>query len=107
MRKLLTAVSFAALALAGIGTGIGITQSGAQLAELKYDFPTNAQEDDVNIRDIAQVDINELNDRYIESPEHDGDDSHRQIAEIEYDFPRPEQDGDDGHNIRTPGSSRA
>ena len=50
MRKLLIAVSFAALALAGIGMSMGLAQTGLEVADLRYDFPTNAQENDVNIR---------------------------------------------------------
>jgi hypothetical protein len=59
MRKLMTAISFTVLALAGIGGGFSIAQTGihsaAQVADVKYDFPTNAQEDDVHIRDIAEL----------------------------------------------------
>ena len=105
MRKLIAALSFAVLALAGIGMSMGIAQTAIQVADVKYDFPTNATEDDVHMRDIAEVDINEINDRYINSPEHDGDDFHRQIADVTYDFPRSEDDGDDVH-MRGP-SSRA
>ncbi len=70
MRKLLTAVSFAALALAGIG--MGIAQTNVQVADIRYDYPSNADEDDVTqrfVRDIADI-------RY-DYPSGGGDDSHR------------------------------
>ena len=71
MRKLLTAVSFAALALAAIGMGIAQTNN-VQVADVKYDYPSNASEDEVTQRfigDIADV-------RY-DYPSGEGDDSHR------------------------------
>ncbi len=88
MRKLMTAISFAALALIGINAGVA--QTKVQTADVKYDFPTNAQEDDINLRDIADV-------RYdFPADEIDGDDPVlSQSADIRYDFPADEIDGDD------------
>ena len=80
MRKLLTAVSFAALAFAGIG--MGIAQTNVQVADVSYDFPTNAQEEDVTQRFV------------------------RDIADIRYDYPRPEHDGDSYHRP-APSASKA
>ena len=104
MRKLLTAVSFAALAFAGIG--MGIAQTNVQVADVSYDFPTNAQEDDVTqrfIRDTADI-------RYDFPTNANEDDvtmrSIGDIADISYDYPRPEHDGDDD-NFRFPVSPRA
>ncbi len=73
MRKLLTAVSFAALALGAIG--IGVAQPNVQVADVRYDYPSNANEDDVTQRFV------------------------RDIADIRYDYPRNEHDGD---NYRRP-----
>jgi hypothetical protein len=46
MRKLMTAFSFAVLALVGIGMG----GCGTKFADVKYEYPTNKQEDDVKLR---------------------------------------------------------
>ncbi len=109
MHKLVAALSFAVLALAGFGIGLGIaetTATGTQVAGAESGHPTNAEENGVHMRGIAEADI-EMHDRHIYSPEHDGDEYHRQIADVHYHFPRPEADGDDGPNIRAPGSARA
>ena len=53
MKKFIAAISFAALALIGINAGIA--QTNVQIADVKYDFPTNDQEDDVNLRTIADT----------------------------------------------------
>ena len=95
MRKLLTAFSFAALALAAIG--MGIAQPNVQVADVSYDYPSNANEDEVNmrfIRDIADVrydyptnaNEDDVNMRFI-----------RDIADISYDYPSSETDSDDYH----------
>ena len=92
MRKLLTAFSFAALALAAIG--MGIAQPNVQVADVSYDYPSNADEDDVTQRfigDIADVrydfpsnaDEDDVNTRFI------GD-----IADVSYDYPSNEFDSD-------------
>ena len=88
MRKLLTAVSFAALALAGIG--MGIAQPNVQVADVSYDFPTNALENDVTqrfVRDTADISYDfptnanedDVNMRFV------GD-----IADVSYDYPSNE-----------------
>ncbi len=95
MRKLLTAFSFTALALAAIG--MGIAQPNVQVADVSYDFPSNASEDDVTQRfigDIADVrydfpsnaDEDEVTQRFV------GD-----IADVSYDYPSNEFDSDQYH----------
>ncbi len=113
MRKFMIALSVAVLGLAGIGMGLGVAQTATQIAGVESDYRTSAEEDKLHMRDIADADVNdindvnEINDRYINSPEHDGDDYQRQIADVEYDYPRPEHDGDDSFTRRVPGDSRA
>ena len=104
MRKLLTAVSFAALAFAGIG--MGVAQTNVQVADIRYDYPTNAQEDDVTqrfVRDIADV-------RYDYPTNAQEDDVTQRFigdtADARDDYPRPEHDGDNYHRP-PPGVSKA
>ena len=106
MRKLLTAVSFAALALAGAGLSLGIAQTNVQVADVKYDFPTNATEDDVTQRFVG--DIADLRYDFPTNAEED-DVTQRfvgDIADIRYDYPRPEHDSDSYHRP-APGTSKA
>ena len=95
MRKLLTALSFAAVALAAIG--MGIAQPNVQVADVSYDYPSNAEEDDVTQRfigDIADV-------RYDFPSNADEDDVTQrfvgQIADVRYDYPSNEFDSDEYH----------
>jgi hypothetical protein len=67
----LTAFSFAALALAAIG--MGIAQPNVQVADVSYDYPTNADEGDVTQRFIGD------------------------IADVRYDYPSNEFDSDEYH----------
>ena len=101
MRKLLTAFSFAAFALAAIG--MGVAQTNVQVADVSYDYPTNAAEDEVTQRfigDIADV-------RYDFPSNADEDDVTQrfvgQIADVRYDF--PSNAGEDDVTIRTPRGS--
>ena len=87
MRKLMTAISFAALALIGINAGVA--QTNVQTADVKYDFPTNAQEDDVNLREMADVKYD------FPTNAQEDDVNLRDVADIRYDFPADEIDGDD------------
>jgi len=108
MHKLMTAISFAALALIGINAGVA--QTNVQTADVKYDFPTNAQEDDVNLREMADVKYDfptndqedDVNLRRIADVKYDfptnaqeDDVNLRDVADIRYDFPADEIDGDD------------
>ena len=95
MRKIMTAFSFAALALIGINAGSA--QTNTQLADVRYEYPTNADESDVNLRDIADI-------RY-EYPTNDDEDDVplREIADVRYDFPADEIDGD-SPELLVPGS---
>ncbi len=68
MRKLMTAISFAALAL--IGTNAGVAQTNVQTADIKYDFPAD------------EIDNDEWSLK------------HFQTAEIKYDFPTNAQEDD-------------
>ncbi len=91
MRKLMTAVSFAALALIGINAGNAKTD--VQLADTRYEYPTNNGESDVNLRGIGQsADI-----RYdFPADELDSDNAlPMENADIRYDFPADELDSDD------------
>ncbi len=100
MRKLMTAISFAALALIGINAGVA--QNNVQTADVKYDFPTNAQEDDVNLRDIADI-------RYdFPADEIDSDDQVlKQFADVRTDQRSAPTGGDDEPNMRLFSGSKA
>jgi hypothetical protein len=51
--------------------------------------------------------LDKYNAQFDDGPGHDGEEYHRQIANMRYDLLRPEANGDDGPNISVPGSSRA
>ncbi len=54
MRKLMTAISFAALALIGINAGVA--QTNVQTADIKYDFPADEiDSDDWSLKQIADT----------------------------------------------------
>ncbi len=106
MRKLLTAVSFAALALGAVTMGVAQTNN-VQLAGVSTDFPTNIQEDDVTIRligDLAGI-------RYDFPTNAQEDDVTSRLigdlADVRYDFPQPEGDSDDSFRRSFPGDSKA
>ena len=80
MFKLMTALSFAAFALAVIG--MGAAQSNTRIAGVKFDLPTTAPT-------IAGA----------------GDQGFRLIVDGTDDYPSPEGDGDDP-DIRIPGDPR-
>ena len=81
MRKILTAISFAALALAGIGMGMGTAQTNVQVADVEYDFPTNAQEDDVRLRgpSTSIKKVADTRDDQRSSPHGGNDDPHMRL----------------------------
>ena len=59
MYKLMTAISFAALAFAGINAGVAqanIGQTNIQAAEIKYEFPADEiDSDDETLQEIADT----------------------------------------------------
>ena len=99
MKKFIAAISFAALALIGINAGIA--QTNVQIADVKYDFPTNAQEDDVNLRTIADL-------KY-DFPTNDQEDdvNLRTIADTRYDQRSAPDGGDDEPSMRLFSGSKA
>ena len=100
MRKFMTAISFAALALIGINAGVA--QTNVQTADVKYDFPTNAQEDDVNLLSVADVKYD------FPADEIDNDDwALKRFADARTDQRSAPTGGDDETNMRLFSGSKA
>lgn len=75
MKMILIPLSIAALTV--VAMSAGAVQKPVQIADQRLDFPTNAQENDVHFRDVADL-------------------------TIEYEYPSPEGDGN-SPEIRFPG----
>ncbi len=75
MRKLMTAISFAALALIGINAGVA--QTNVQTADIKYDFP--ADEIDGDEWSLKQFETADTRDDQRSSPHGGNDDPHMRL----------------------------
>jgi hypothetical protein len=70
MKKTLTALSFAAFAFAFAAVGAGAVPAPLQVADERQSYPTNAEENDVHFRQVAEL---TSHDEEYPDPSGDGD----------------------------------
>ena len=59
MKTFLIPLSIAALTLVAIGAGAGTTDAPVRVADQTLDYPSNARENDVHIRQIADLSMHD------------------------------------------------